>query len=243
VSTPKTLEIVVDSARDAMAAAAFADRIELCGELGLHGVTPEARVVREVAAGLRGIAAVARPRVVALVRPRHMVDRAAGEAFRADAADLAVMVREIEACIEAGADEVCVGVLDALGGLDVAACCALRRVDEARVVAFHRAFDWAAEVDPRGVVAALADLGFRRTLASGAAQLDVGGVPLISRVARLADAAWRARSCGLEIVTCGGVRPENAGIFVRVTGHVHASCRDGAGVFDAGIARGVREAI
>jgi len=238
-----TLEIAVDSARDALTAAPFAQRIELCADLASHGTTPDANLIRDTVASLRTIPPAARPRLVALIRPRHTLERPAHAAFSADSADLTIMSREIEACIEAGADEICIGILDEHGSIDAAACKQLRRIDEPRVVAFHRAFDFAAAIDAARAVSTLADLGFRRTLAAGVPTLDVRALSLAPRLTSIAHAAQLAAPRNIQVIACGGVRPANAAAFGAITPHLHASCRDDAGMLSRGLASEIRGII
>jgi 1,4-dihydroxy-6-naphthoate synthase len=237
---PSTLEIAVDSARDALAAAPFAHRIELCANLAAHGTTPSPTLIREVASALRALPPAARPRLVALIRPHHTLTRPPDAAFTADAADLAILSREIEQSIDAGADELCIGLITPRGDIDAPACKQLRRIDESRVIAFHRAFDIAAASNAAHAIATLSDLGFQRTLAAGAPSLDVRSFPLATRLANLTHLATLASPHHLHLIACGGIRPTNAASFAAITPHLHASCRNDSGTLDVTLAGGIR---
>ncbi|MFM9995036.1 MAG: copper homeostasis protein CutC [Phycisphaerales bacterium] len=226
-----TLEIAVDSVADAVAAARFADRIELARDLASHGFTPTPRVVADVRAAMR-------TPLVVLVRPESQ----AGPSFLADTATLALMERQIGESLDAGADAIAVGVLDDRAEIDVPACARLVKACADRPVVFHRAFDLAADTD--AALNAITDLGFSRVLTAGCPSLDHGAFPLRARLDRMAATAERARA-RIGVVACGGVRSHNIGAFVRAAGEVHSSCRTTGEPhrFDADEAEAVRLAI
>jgi copper homeostasis protein len=243
-----TLEVPVDSIESAEIAATVADRIELCDDLATEGWTPSATLVRTARDLSDACASPTRPRIIAMIRPRLpgsalALDAAAFVAHR-NAVDASL--REIACCIDAGAHEIAIGLLDANGHIDMAACARLR--DEAlrrgAAVAFLRVFDLLGD-RARGWTD-IAALGIGRVLTAGVRGWDAGVRSVSDRVrtiradselARIA-ADERARASGsapvrIEIAAGGGVRAANAPEFLAATPHLHASCRAG-GLISAG---------
>lgn len=185
------------------AAAAGADRIELCTALPLGGLTPSLGLVASVRAEID-------LPLVALLRPRE------GD-FRYTADDRAAMLRDIRAFGAVGVDALAIGALvrDERGGgerLDQALLEALAETArDAGVTSFclHRAFDHVA--DPEAALEAAIALGFDRILTSGCAASAPDGSGTI--------AALVARAAGrIEIIPAGGVTAESAPALVAATG-------------------------
>ncbi len=237
-----TLEVPVDSIRSAEIAAPFADRIELCDDLATEGWTPKEPLVRAARDMSDARAPAARPRIIAMIRPRLPESTLAldAAAFVATPRVIDASLREIARCIDAGAHEIAIGLLDANGHIDMAACVRLR--DEALMrgatVAFLRVFDLLTD-RARGW-RDIAALGIRRTLTAGVLGWDAGVAGVADRVRTIAqDVEWsrhssaeRARASGcerapIEIAAGGGVRATNAREFLEATPHLHASCRVG----------------
>lgn len=197
------LEICCGSLDDALSAQeGGADRIELCAALCVGGLTPSLGTLLEVKARL------AIP-VMVMIRPR-----AAG--FHYHDREIAVMERDVAAAVQAGAEGVVFGVLQADGSIDEAACRRLRTAARDREAVFHRAFD--VTPDPFSTLEQLVGLGFTRVLTSGGGQSAMEGA---STVRRLVDAA-RGR---IEILPVGGIRAHNVQAIVAATGcrQVHLS--------------------
>jgi copper homeostasis protein len=221
----RTLEVPIDSVAAARVAAPFADRLELCSDLASEGWTPDVALVREV----RAIVDPARTSIVAMIRPRlpGMSTALDVAAFTATPAVVEASRREIDASARAGADSVAIGLLRADATIDLEACAALR--DHARgfglVVAFLRTFDLLAD-RARGM-RDLAALGVTRVVTAGVRGWDASVATLDERLATLgADVRDAARAgSAIEIVPGGGVRASNAVAFLRVSPHLHASCR------------------
>jgi copper homeostasis protein len=196
VTAPVILELCCESAAEAVRAVRCgAARIELCADLAAQGLTP----ARDLVASTRALVAVP---LVALIRPR------AGD-FHYSPGELAAMLREVEAALEAGADSIAVGALTDRGDVDARAVGALQRAAGAAAVAFHRAFD--AARDPFEALDALADLGVARILTSGGAPTALEGA---SRIRALVE-----RAAGrIGIVACGRIRTDTLAEVVRRTG-------------------------
>jgi copper homeostasis protein len=197
------LEICCGSLEDAVAAQeGGADRVELCAALCVGGLTPSLGTVLEV------VARVEIP-VMAMIRPR-----AAGFSYRDS--ELAVMERDVEAAVQAGAEGVVFGALRADGSVDEPACRRLRSAAKNREVVFHRAFDLTP--DPFRALDQLIDLGFTRVLTSGQAASARLGVTTLRRLVEQAQGR-------IEILPGGGIRAHNVRELVAATGcrQVHLS--------------------
>lgn len=192
VTSARTLEIAVQDVVGARAAvAAGADRLELCVALAeTGGLTPSLGLIEACVAAV-GVG------VHVLVRPRP-------GGFEHDAGELAVMVRDVEAGVAAGAAGVVVGALRH-GRVDDAAVAALVSAAGGAEVTFHRAFDLVPDV--AGALDRLAGLGVTRVLTSGGARRTVDGLDRLA--ATVAAAAGRT-----QIMAGGGVRPADVPAIV-----------------------------
>lgn len=150
--TRPVLEIATNSLGSALAAQeGGADRVELCDNLDEGGTTPSYGTI----AGARDRLRIP---LYVLIRPR------AGD-FCYDAAEVEVMLRDIECCVRLGCDGVVIGALGIDGDVDEAACRELIATAGSLGVTFHRAFD-AARDQARALDSIIA-LGCERVLTSG----------------------------------------------------------------------------
>lgn len=206
------LEIAVDNLADAVLAARYADRLELCAELNRHGMTPSADLVADV------VARVSIP-AFALIRD--------ADSYASDRATLDAMIVSARQSAAAGAHGIVIGSLTPSGDIDLIACrriiAAARSVNPSIAIAFHRAFDDTS--DMRAAIAALAELGVAHTLCAGAPGLDHSNRPMQERLAAITQA--RDLAAGrVGIVACAGVRALNARDFAIASGGwAHSSCR------------------
>lgn len=235
-----TLEVPVDSIEAVECAVPYADRIELCDDLATEGWTPTAALIRAARALSDAQPEGQRPRIVAMIRPRLPESTLSldAAAFVATGRVVAESEREIAGCIDAGAHEIAIGLLDAQGHIDRAACAHLRDAALARgaSVAFLRVFDLLRD-RARGW-SDIASLGIGRVLTAGVHGWDAAVATISQRTSVMAadvDAAQRACAARASpdaraatricIAAGGGVRAANADSFLRVTPHLHASCR------------------
>ena len=146
------LEICVDSYESAVrAAGSGADRLELCGDLLVGGVTPSPFLIEQVAERIK-------TPVNVLLRPRF------GDFCFTDE-EKEVLLREVAFCAGAGVNGVVIGALDPDGDLDVpflAKCMAAAGDLE---VTLHRCFDVCR--DPFEALDTACDLGIQTILTSG----------------------------------------------------------------------------
>ena len=238
MSSPRTLEVPIDSIEAARLAAPQATRLEVCHDLSSEGWTPRMDLVRACREVVGGTACT----VVAMIRPefpgaRRELDVAA---FTTTPKLLDLCLREIDAAADAGAHSVGVSLLTPDGFVDMEANARLIAHARARglVVAFLRTFDLLAD-RARGM-RDLSELGFVRFITAGVLGWDASVATLDERIAVVARDCARARDEAarlgrepIEVIPGGGVRAVNARRWLELSPHLHASCRKD-GVFDAG---------
>ena len=208
-----TLEVeiaVTTPAGASIAAAAGADRVELCSALEVGGITPSAALLRLAVA--TGIA------VHALIRNRP------GD-FVYSADDVRCMAEDAAFAASIGAAGIVVGALTPSGSVDRAAVAeivgAARAADPLVHLTFHRAIDQTA--DPADHLDELYGLGFRRVLTSGGASAASDGAAVL--------AAMAARGSGVQIMAGGGVLPDQiASLAALGVDAVHLSAKARAAV-------------
>jgi copper homeostasis protein len=189
---PVLIEVAVDSVADAIAAQqAGAGRIELCANLREGGLTPSIGLVRSA------LAHVSVP-VFVMVRPRN------GDCVYS-AADIEVMLRDIEAAKHAGAHGIVSGAMNANGTIDEEGTEALIEAASPLPFTFHKAFDQTRNLD-ESLDTCLA-LGVGRILTSGGHRTALEGADVLARL------QGRAAPHAL-IVAGGGVRAEHAATLV-----------------------------
>jgi copper homeostasis protein len=226
-------EVCVESAEGVLAAIEVgADRIELCADLAVGGITPDpsltAWAVRQTAGRLA---------VHVLIRPR-------GGDFSYTEREAGTMFGDIAAARAAGADGIVLGALTPDGVIDRDLCERMVAAARPASVTFHRAYDVTA--DPASAFDDVLALGVDRLLTSGAGATALDGADLIASLIRRAagrlgrldqrERLGRLERLGrpgqLTILAGGGVTAENAAEIVRRTGieELHFSGRASARV-------------
>lgn len=146
------LEVCVDSVESAIAAfEGGADRIELCGDLPVGGVTPSEALFRL-------IRKYTDLKIRVLLRPRF------GDFCYSDY-ELEIMREEIQKFAELGAEGIVTGVLTPQGDLNMEQMEALIKCAGKTDVALHRAFDVCR--NPLETMEAAIALGIKTILTSG----------------------------------------------------------------------------
>jgi len=218
------LEICIESLAGSRAAVAGgADRLELCAELSVGGLTPAPDL-------LEAVLQESRVPVVVLVRPRP-------DNFVYGQDELASMGRSVRAMVDAGAQGVTVGVLQADGQINRAAMEVLIEQARPAEVCFHRAFDCVP--DQTIALEGLIDMGVQRVLTSG------GSADATEGTGALASLVERARG-RIVVMPGGGVRPGNARALAEATGAsaLHSSCSSARPwVTDEALVRALRAAV
>lgn len=236
--TVPTLEVPLDSLDAALLAAPFADRLELCDDLPSEGWTPTPALIRAV----RDRIDPARTSIVSMIRPRsaNLSAHLDVAAFTTTPRILEDALREIEASARAGADSVAIGLLTPDGLVDMEACTRMRDVarEHGMIVAFLRTFDLLT--DRQRGMDDLTALGMTRVVTAGVLGWDQSVLALGERLTVLASDVQHAAAAAVkygvspvEVVPGGGVRASNAGDFLRVSPHLHASCRRDGVISDA----------
>ena len=190
------IEACVDSVESAVAAEnGGAQRIELCAALLEGGLTPSA-----------GAIALAREKLgIGL----HVIIRPRGGDFLYTGGEYTVMLRDIDAASQAGADGVVVGVLDANAQVDEARTRELVERARPMSVTFHRAFDMTR--DPLAALETLVDIGVDRILTSGQEESAMAGLEL------LRDLVKRAGD-RITIMPAGNIHENNVEKIAKETG-------------------------
>ncbi len=204
------LEVCVETVADAVAAeAGGADRLELCADLSVGGVTPSVDLFQQVRAAVRLPVAV-------MIRPR------AGD-FAYTSAEEAWMADHIAAFRSLSPDGFVFGVLTADGRIDTTTAAELVAACGPVPAVFHRAFD---EVEDQAVgLEELIRLGFTRVLTSG------GPGPVPEHLPELRELVRQANG-RIQVMPGGGVRADAAAGVVQFTRceHLHGSFSEPDGV-------------
>jgi len=184
------VEVCANSLESALnAEKAGADRIELCSELAVGGITPS-----------YGLLKAARK---ALNIPIHVLIRPRGGDFTYSDAEFEIMKTNILLCKEIGIDGIVSGVLHADFSLDVNRTQTLIDLSEGMKFTFHRAFDWVE--NPKKTFEQLNELGVDYVLSSGQENSALDGLPLLAELNKMETRC--------VIMPGGGVKAENAKSF------------------------------
>ncbi|HKV63776.1 MAG TPA: copper homeostasis protein CutC [Candidatus Acidoferrum sp.] len=161
------LEISVESLEGAMAAErGGADRIELCGNLSVGGLTPDAEVLRAVRAQIR-------IPIFSMVRPR------AGSFVYSDP-EFSGMKRSIAEAKKSRMDGVVLGIMTKEHCVDVARTRELVECAKPLPVTYHRAFDEATDL--RQALEDVIQSGAKRILTSGGAKSALEGAAVLAQL-------------------------------------------------------------
>jgi copper homeostasis protein len=181
------LEICVETLAAALAAErGGADRIELCENLSVGGVTPNVELLRAARAQIR-------IPIFAMIRPR-------GGDFLYGAAEFEEMVRDLALARGCGMDGVVFGLLNAASLVDIERTRELVELARPLPVTFHRAFD-----ETPDLCAALESV-----IASGASRiLTCGGKENAEEGSAAIAELVKATGNRIEIVAGGGINAAN----------------------------------
>jgi copper homeostasis protein len=189
------LEISVETLDAALAAVrGGADRIELCENLSVGGVTPNIELMRQARARIRAP-------IFAMIRPR-------GGNFCYSPPEFQQMKREIATAKSTRMDGVVFGILTHQGLVDLHANAELVSLAKPLPVTFHRAFDELRDLE-QGLEQVIAT-GATRILTSGGQPRVQDGLAQISRLLHRANGR-------MVILPGGGIRPGNLARVVRAT--------------------------
>ncbi|WP_430965718.1 copper homeostasis protein CutC [Spongiimicrobium sp. 2-473A-2-J] len=180
------VEVCANSLESALnAERAGADRLELCTELGVGGITPSLGLLQSVREQLSIPVRV-------LIRPRS------GD-FTYSAQEFEIMKKDIAFCKTLDLSGIVSGMLRKDLSLDTERTQALIELSAPLEFTFHRAFDWVP--DPLGTLGELEDLGVNCVLSSGQEKTALEGISLLSKLQGTAKKTI--------VMPGGGVRENN----------------------------------
>ena len=196
------LEICANSFDSALnAEKAGADRIELCSELSIGGITPSYGVLKKITSELK-------IPVHVLVRPRS------GD-FTYTKDEFDIIKENIKICKELGVSGIVTGILNEDNTIDFQRTQELIELSKPLHFAFHRAFDCVP--NPKESLQKLIDLGVKTILTSGQKPKAENGIELLNELQQIAGDK-------LTILAGGGVNPKNVRAFKKAgLKAVHAS--------------------
>lgn len=161
------LEICANSYRSAIhAQSAGANRIELCSELAIGGITSSFGLIQKVTESLK-------IPVFVLIRPRSGNFTYSDDEFE-------IMKYNILQCKALGCSGIVSGILNEDNTVDIDRTKALIELAKPLPFTFHRAFDWVK--NPLQAITQLADLGVDRVLTSGQAKSAKEGIELLKQL-------------------------------------------------------------
>ncbi len=178
-----------------------ADRIELCENLAVGGLTPSQELMDQAFAKMKIPFHV-------LIRPR------AGDfIYSPEEADL--MSHQIQAAKAAGAVGIVIGALDSQGSLDLDLAGRFRDECAEVKLIFHRAIDVCST--PWEAIDKLVALGYDGLLTSGFAPTAVEGIDSLRQIVNHCPT-------GFEVIAASGINRDNAAALttIRLSG-IHAS--------------------
>ncbi|PWL40486.1 copper homeostasis protein CutC [Flagellimonas aquimarina] len=184
------IEVCANSLESALnAQEAGADRIELCSELGVGGITPS-----------HGLIEMVKER---LDIPIHVLIRPRSGHFNYSEQEFEVMKKDIALCVKMEIDGIVSGILQSDFVLDFERTKELVEASRPLKFTFHRAFDWIP--DPWQTMEQFEDLGIAYVLSSGQQTSALKGLNLLT------DLNTITKKC--VVMAGGGINPENVEKF------------------------------
>lgn len=169
---------------------AGAQRIELCAELAVGGVTPSYGCIKKV--------------VDAISIPVHILVRARSGDFTYTKNEFQIMKEDILMSKNLGCSGIVSGVLNNDQTIDIERTKELIELAYPLNFTFHRAFDWVP--DAATALRQLIEIKAKRVLTSGQCASAVQGVELLKTLNAQANG-------DIVIMPGGGIKPNNASIF------------------------------
>jgi copper homeostasis protein len=182
------IEICANSFESAKAAQlGRANRIELCTELSVGGLTPSHGLIEKV--------------ISELEIPVHVLIRPRSGNFTYSDEEFDVMLRDIAFCKSLGCAGIVSGFLTSENAIDFERTKQLVAASEGMGFTFHRAFDWVE--NPIEELQKLIDLKVNRLLSSGQKPSAIEGISLLKELQNHSNEK-------IEIMPGGGISLENA---------------------------------
>jgi len=187
------VEICANSYQSAKnAEKAGADRIELCSELSVGGITPSYGLIKQVVKNIN-------IPINVLIRPRSGDFTYSNDEFE-------VMKQDILFCKEQGCNGIVSGILFNDGSVDLLRTKELIELAKPFSFTFHRAFDWVE--NPLNTIEKLVQIGVQRVLTSGQQTSAIKGIELLKNLQNI---------CGdkLIILPGSGINSSNVSSFKK----------------------------
>ncbi len=180
------VEICANSLQSALnAEKGGADRIELCSELAVGGITPSYGLLKSVKEHIS--------------IPVHVLIRPRSGNFTYSDLEFEIMKKDIALCMDLGFEGIVAGVLHSDFTLDMERTQSLIEASNGLHFTFHRAFDWVA--NPLNTLEKLEDMGVQTLLSSGQQKSALAGIDLLTRLNE------QASTCTIQ--PGGGIGAEN----------------------------------
>lgn len=186
-----TLEICANSYQSAINAQnAGADRIELCSELSVGGITPSYGLLKKISKEI--------------TIPVHVLIRPRSGGFYYSDDEFEIMKSNIKLCKKLGFAGIVSGVLNANNSIDIPRTKILVRLSKPLSFTFHRAFD--CVLNPEKALEILIEIGVNRILTSGLKEKAENGIELLKKMQKIAQNK-------LIILPGSGINYNNALLF------------------------------
>uniref|UniRef100_A0A182YKG9 Copper homeostasis protein cutC homolog n=1 Tax=Anopheles stephensi TaxID=30069 RepID=A0A182YKG9_ANOST len=184
---PILLEICVDTFESAVAAIeGGADRIELCAALSEGGLTPTVGLLRQIKHYQTQCGALDEYGYRKNVSVFCMIRCRRGSDFCYSEHEMNVMVWDLQALKENGADGIVFGALEPSGRVHREHCEQIAKAAEKLPLTFHRAIDCTDETELEENLKLMAQLGYSTVLTSGLKPTAEQGVETIMRMKTIA---------------------------------------------------------
>jgi copper homeostasis protein len=188
------IEICANSFESAKAAQdGGANRIELCSDLSVGGLTPSRDSIQKVVGDLN--------------IPVHVLIRPRGGNFVYLKEEIELMLDDIVFCKKAGCSGIVSGALTLENTIDEKVTRQLIAASEGMEFTFHRAFD--VVKDPSEAIESIMQLGVTRLLSSGQQHKAIEGIEMLKQLKSLSEGK-------LQIMPGSGINVENALAFKEV---------------------------
>jgi copper homeostasis protein len=179
------VEVCANSLESALnAEKAGADRIELCSELGVGGITPSYGLITAVKEQL--------------TIPIHVLVRPRSGHFTYSDTEFEVLLNDIEFCKKIGIDGIVSGVLNKDTTVDIARTKQLIKITKPLHFTFHRAFDWVP--NPKEALAILENMGVDTILTSGTHLTAESGIEVLKELNSIANQIAIMAGAGVSLV-------------------------------------------
>ena len=205
------IEICANSYQSALnAQLAGADRIELCSELSIGGITPSMGMLQQVVQDINIVIHV-------LIRPRS------GD-FCYSKQEFDIMKKDIEICKSLGINGIVSGVLLNNHEIDINGTKELIEISKPLSFTFHRAFDCIK--NPMEGLQALIDLKVDRVLTSGQKAKAIDGLPLLQLLLKHANnkiiilPGSGINSSTIEVFQASGFQEIHTSASTKVNNHL-----------------------